>query len=566
MDGTNGAPRESARPTEGMDFDVVTDVVVVGGGGGGLPAALFNRWKGAEVVVLEKADHLGGTANKAAYWYWVPNNEPMRALGIEDAEDDFLRYTAKLSRPARYDVDGPTLGLDELEYRGLRAIYASASPAAELLNKRGALVYRHCADVPDYHSELAEDKASRGRVLIHANAAETMHDGGAQTIRTMTEAAVRDGVDIRTEHRVQRAVVRDGRVVGVEATTPLGDSLRVGARKAVVFASGGFTHDDGLRKNNLSLPLFAGCAAPTNEGDFLRIAMPLGAQPRNMNAAWMCPVPLEKSLQQRPDLSGIFTMVGDSMIIVNKTGRRVVNEKLQYHEIAQSFFSWDAEDAEYPNLVMVCLWDQRVADVAGNDLFGSVVPSNGSTDTEHVIRGDSLEELAENIRLRYEKYAYATGGARLSSDFIDNLRATIETFNGYARDGRDPEFRRGEKPIQHVFSGAVVESDVGPNATMYPISDGGPYYATLLTGGTLDTKGGPQVDENAKVLDDEGQPIPGLYGVGNCVASFSGGSYWAGGATLGPILAFAYRAAESIASGGQRNQVLQTAEKFSAER
>jgi hypothetical protein len=416
------------------------------------------------------------------------------------------------------------------------------------LNERGALVYRHCSDVPDYHSELPEDTASRGRVLIHAEAAETMHDGGLQTIRTMTEAAMRDGVDIRTRHRVQRAVVHDGRVVGVEATAPDGSLLRVAARKAVVFASGGFTHDDELRKNNLALPLFAGCAAPTNEGDFLRIAMPLGAQPRNMNAAWMCPVPLEKSVQRRPDLSGIFTMVGDSMIIVNKTGRRVVNEKLQYHEIAQSFFGWDGESAEYPNLVMVGLWDQRVADVAGNDMFGSVVPSKGSTDTDHLIQGDTLEELAENIRMRYEKYVDATGGARTSEDFLDNLRATVETYNGYASQGWDPEFHRGEKPIQHVFTGATVTGDHGPNATMYPISDTGPYYATLLTGGTLDTKGGPQVDEDAKVLDDQGLPIPGLYGVGNCVAAFSGGSYWAGGATLGPILAFAYRAAEAIAA------------------
>jgi len=45
------------------------------------------------------------------------------------------------------------------------------------------------------------------------------------------------------------------------------------------------------------------------------------------------------------------------------------------------------------------------------------------------------------------------------------------------------------------------------------------------------------------VLDDRDRPIPGLYGVGNCVASASAGSYWAGGATLGPIIAFAYRAA-----------------------
>jgi 3-oxosteroid 1-dehydrogenase len=540
-------PRSSARPSTDLDFDVTTDVVVVGGGGGGLPTALFNRWKGADVVLLEKADQLGGTALKAAYWYWVPNNEPMRALGIEDAEQEFLRYVARVSHPSRYDAESPTLGLTEQEYRGLQAVYASASPAAELLNERGALVYRHVAEVPDYHSELPEDVANRGRVLIHAEAAETMHDGGRQTIRTMTQAAQRDGVDIRLGHRVQRVVWHEGRVVGVEATDTGGRLVRVGARKAVVFVSGGFTYDDELRRNHLALPVFPGCAAQTNEGDFLRIAMPLGAQPRNMNAAWLCPIPLEKSVQRRPDLSGIFTMVGDSMIIVNKHGRRVVNEKLQYHEIAQAFFTWDGEAAEYPNLVMTCVWDQRTAETAGNDMFGSIVPAPGATDTGHVITGTTLEELAANIALRYVQYAAHTGGARTSEDFLENLRKTIATFNEYARAGHDPEFRRGEKPIQHVFTGAVPDGDAGPNPTMHPISERGPYYAALLTGGTLDTKGGPKVDEDARVLDDADQPIPGLYGVGNCVASFSGGSYWAGGATLGPIIAFAYRCAESIA-------------------
>jgi hypothetical protein len=42
-----------------------------------------------------------------------------------------------------------------------------------------------------------------------------------------------------------------------------------------------------------------------------------------------------------------------------------------------------------------------------------------------------------------------------------------------------------------------------------------------------------------------GEPIPGLYGAGNCVASASARAYWAGGATLGPFLAFAYLAANA---------------------
>jgi 3-oxosteroid 1-dehydrogenase len=66
------AQRETAAPTQlghDEDFDIEVDVIVVGGGASGLPAALFSRWLGNDVLLLEKAPELGGTANKAAFWY-----------------------------------------------------------------------------------------------------------------------------------------------------------------------------------------------------------------------------------------------------------------------------------------------------------------------------------------------------------------------------------------------------------------------------------------------------------------------------------------------------------------
>src|ERR687886_3045075 len=226
--------RASAAPAPAdAPFDVEADIVVVGGGGGGLPAALFARWLGDEVVLLEKAPELGGTARKAAFWYWVPNNAAMRDLGIADPEEDFLRYVARLSRPHHYDPDSPTLGLSEWEFALCRAIYESASSAAELLRERNALPYRHCRDVPDYWAELPEDRTPTGRVLVPEGARESMSDGGEVGVRTMSAAAERDGVDLRTGHRVQRLVCAGGAVVGVEATTVEGVTVRVRARKAV---------------------------------------------------------------------------------------------------------------------------------------------------------------------------------------------------------------------------------------------------------------------------------------------------------------------------------------------
>src|SRR5260370_1196037 len=336
-----GAVTLSAKAADQLKFDAEYDIVVCGGGGGGLPCALFSRWLGNRVAILEKAGSVGGTAAKAAFWYWVPNNEPMRRAGIADPKADYLRYVARLSRPEQYDPSLPKLGLSDWEYEMCEAIYDSASPAAELLASKGALPYRHEASVPDYWAELPEDKAPRGRVLFPKDGLPSMSDGGRVAIRTMSADGSRDGIDIRTGYRVQRVLVDGkGAVVGVEAQTDEGTLFRARVKKAVVFATGGFTHDPELRKNFLHGAVYGGCAAPTNEGDFVRISSALDVQLRNMNYSWMAPISLDKAIAKDGSLSGIFTPTGDSMLYVNKYGKRVVNEKLAYNEVCATFSQW----------------------------------------------------------------------------------------------------------------------------------------------------------------------------------------------------------------------------------
>jgi 3-oxosteroid 1-dehydrogenase len=389
----------------------------------------------------------------------------MRALGIKDEEEACLRYMARLSRPQVYDPDSPTFGLSQWEYDLCQAIHESASAAAELLRKHDALVYRHCAEVPDYWAELPEDKTPRGRVLCPSEACETMSDGGQVAVRTMGEAARRDGVDIRTGHRAQRLVVRDGAVVGVVASTPDGMSHRFRARKAVIFATGGFTHNPELCRNFLNVPVYGGCAATTNEGDLVAIASAVGAQLRNINYAWMCPVPLEKAITADPGMSGMFSVAGDSMVFVNKSGRRVVNEKLQYNELAQAFFRWDPAAAEYPNLVLAQVWDQRSQDHSASTEYGRLIVPPG-TDDSHVIKGETLEELTQGIDERLARYASRTGGLRLAPEFVATLQHMLRRFNAMAREGVDRDFHRGERAVQLLFNGLVKEEPGRANPTL----------------------------------------------------------------------------------------------------
>jgi predicted oxidoreductase len=133
---------------------------------------------------------------------------------------------------------------------------------------------------------------------------------------------------------------------------------------------------------------------------------------------------------------------------------------------------------------------------------------------------------------------------KVADDFGKNLKTTVSRFNGFAKAGKDLDFQRGERQVELLFNGPTAPK-AGKNATMFPLASKGPFYATLMTGGNLDTKGGPATNANGQVLDAMGKPIPGLYGAGNCVASASARAYWAGGATLGPFMAFAYLAANA---------------------
>jgi hypothetical protein len=255
------------------------------------------------------------------------------------------------------------------------------------------------------------------------------------------------------------------------------------------------------------------------------------------------------------------------MIFVNKYGHRMVNEKGPYNEQAMAYFTYDPQNMEYPNLLLFMIWDQRTHDLwkatealedtdpprLALDNYGNVI-----YDDFHIIKGESLEELSRNLEARLEKLAPHTGGFSLDNEFSVELPKTIERFNGFARAGKDPDFKRGDTPIEQLFNGeAKPDNDTG-NPTMYPISEEGPYYATILSAGTLDTKGGPRTNTDAQVLGGDGEPIPGLYGVGNCVASASAQGYWAGGATLGPILTFGYVAAEHAAKQSRREAPQQT--------
>jgi predicted oxidoreductase len=75
-----------------------------------------------------------------------------------------------------------------------------------------------------------------------------------------------------------------------------------------------------------------------------------------------------------------------------------------------------------------------------------------------------------------------------------------------------------------------------------------PFYAVKVVPRDLGTFAGLKADRHARVLGTDGQPIAGLYAVGNDMGSVFGGTYLAGGCTLGPAMTFGFIAGRHLAA------------------
>ena len=122
------------------------------------------------------------------------------------------------------------------------------------------------------------------------------------------------------------------------------------------------------------------------------------------------------------------------------------------------------------------------------------------------------------------------------------LRASIERFNGFCRNGVDEDFGRGGRAFDRFHGDPTVK----PNANLGAIEKP-PFYACRIVPGDVGTSGGLLTDENARVLRADGTPIEGLYACGNSAATVVGHTYPGAGASIGHSFIFGYRAALHMA-------------------
>ena len=540
------------------EFDLEVDVVVLGTGGGGLTAALAAHDFGAgEVLILEKFGMIGGTSAMSGGMLWIPLNDQQEDHGVEDSFDEVVAYIDGLADEGHLEAEtlgafieeGPEMlrwfeektpvrlrlfdGFPDYqswaegakEY-GSRSLDNEVFPFAELgswakwVNPPKTGWPRRTSMIEDYYTpDLGEE------VMADREARDCRGQGQA-LIGSLLKGVLDRNIPLHRESRARHLITDGGRVVGV-VTEEGGKTVRIGARKGVIIATGGFEWNEKLVHSFLRGPMTGPVSVPECEGDGLLMAMEVGASLGNMGKSWWLQSSMELAAHGRGKanyLIGNSERTRPRSILVNRDAKRFVNEAANYNAIGPVLFNWDANRHDYINLPFWIIVDQTYVDTYRffNTTQSGVAPP-------WAVSGETIEELGTRIGL---------DGAVLTQ--------TVARFNADVRNGRDTEFGRGDNTYDNFWGDRNYE---GAFRTLGVI-DTAPFYAVKMESGVLGTCGGPRPNADAQVIDWDDKPIEGLYVCSNAMSSPTAGVYGGAGGTLGPGMTFGFIAGRHAALKG----------------
>ncbi len=477
-------------------------VIVVGGGNAALCAAISAAEHGARVIVLERAPHdlRGGNTRFTAGAMRVVYESQADLLRLmpdltpaELARTDFGRYSSAnfyddLGRVTHYRTD-PALAeiLIEQSYETLC-----------WMQQKGVRF------LPLYGRQSFEVD---GKVRFWGGLTVETWGGGPGLVDSLTDIATQHGVIIRYGVRARELLFEHNRVTGVRVSDSAGED-RCHA-DAVVLACGGFESSATWRARYLgpSWDLARVRGTRFNTGDGIEMAMQIGAAARGHwsgchAVAWDLNAPEYGDLE-----------IGDSFqkhsyplgILVNNLGERFLDEGADFRNY--TYAKYGAQILQQPQQTAWQIFDATVTPLLRDEYRIREVTR---------VRGDSLEELA----------------SKMEGVDAPALLATIRAYNDSITDEIkfDPAVKDGRRTI-----GLSVPKSNWANRLDTP-----PFEAYGVTCGITFTFGGLHVDDAARVISQEGDPIPGLFAAGELVGglfyfNYPGGTGLTAGAVFGRL-------------------------------
>ena len=352
------------------------DVVVVGSGAAGMMAALRARDLGLDVLLIEKAHKYGGTSATSGGVIWIPNHG---LPGSDDSREETLRYLdAVITDPVRRDrleafVDA---GPEMLRYCESQGINFVSMPWPDYFSEAAGARADRSLVLPMYDGRklgnefmLMREQFTRFKLLnrysmdfSEANTISTRGSGwlrtlarvvgrywldfgtrrltrrdrwfslGAAVIGPLRQHLIDRGVELRLGTKLDKFVMRDGRVTGVEVSR-FGSSHAIEARHGVIVCAGGFEWNQELRDRFYTVPgsiRWSSTPEGANEGEALLAGMELGAGTEFTETPWMVPtmsLPIKAASNFEEIHQAVFDVGRPHSVCVNRNGERFVDDR-----------------------------------------------------------------------------------------------------------------------------------------------------------------------------------------------------------------------------------------------
>jgi len=558
------------------DWDESYDFIVVGSGGGSMCAALYLRALGKRVLILEKTALVGGTTARSGGVMWIPNNPFMRRDGVADSYEQASTYLdsvlgeqqdapgATRARRHTYLTEAPRM-VDFLLGQGIKLTRVSFWPdyyddrpggsvpgrtvVAELFNvnelgswktklRPGFLTVPAMLEEALELPKFRRSWKARGLMLRVAGRAVTAKLTGKRWVSAgnalqgrMLQAALRAGVEIRTEAPVRELIVDNGAVKGVLMIKE-DKPWRTGAQLGVLVNAGGFAHNQRMRDQYQPGTSSAwSSAAPGDTGEMIEEMMRHGAAVAQMEEM----VGAQTTLPPGSDVEDIKPSAqkltaSPHAILVDQSGVRYMNEGGSYMAYCKGMLERNKTVPAVPSWAVFDSQFMRKYMLAGT-MPGSKKPQRWY-DEGYLRQAGSIEELACQIGVDPAE-----------------LHATVARFNGFVARNRDEDFQRGER----AYDRWLGDSFHKPSASLGAI-ERAPFFAVPVVPGDVGTYGGVVTDEHARVLRADGSVIAGLYATGVSTASVMGRCYPGAGSSVGPTFVWGYVAAQHVAAADRGNQ------------
>ena len=508
---------------------VDTDILIVGAGNGGMFAAAYAAANGLNFRVIEQNANVQDTR----HWYGAVDSAAAKEAG--EPATDKAKLLSEISRYASGKCDQRVVKTWINESAAMHDFMRSI-----LEDKYGWVCDFTSGSEAAWPAENAEHNTDYLYPVQEHNYMASESASGTPRNELLLQYIQELGYDVDFKTSLAKLEKNsDGRITGIIAQSTEDDHfIRYNANKGVLLACGGFPGNPYMMEqlDPLGTSVTTACSySPADKGYGIRVAVWAGANldkeaaPMLFDRGVVAPgvdggyVDSDSAFGGKafPGKIRQYNPGTQPFLKVNRNGERFANESCPYNDIVYAA-------AHQPGRVYAQICDANILEDAKrfHTIGCSAQTRNGG---EKYIQGkmdeaieagalfkcDTLDELADKMGF--------TGAAK------DTFLATVERYNELYDKQNDEDFG---KPAYRLSAIRTA-----------------PFYGCWLGASLLTTEQGIAINEKGQALDNNNQPMEGLYITGDMSGSFFANNYpcLMAGVAMGRTLTFAMKAVKQMA-------------------